>query len=176
MLDKKRIDEAKRNINAYLREGKVIKISFKDNSIKKILVDNSDESLRVAELLNKGDNSNLWTIVCSYYAMYYISKAVLYEIGYKIGEEISHKVTADALIVYVTDKLKKSLMEEYEEAKEEALELSGNKASELLDDYDREKNKRSRFQYSLTETALKGKANTSLERAKKFILEMKKIL
>src|SRR3989344_3145813 len=174
MLDKKRIDEAKRNINAYLREGKVIKISFKDNSIKKILVDNSDESLRVAELLNKGDNSNLWTIVCSYYAMYYISKAVLYEIGYKIGEEISHKVTADALIVYVTDKLKKSLMEEYEEAKEEALELSGNKANELLDDYDREKNKRSRFQYSLTETALKRKANTSLERAKKFILEMKK--
>lgn len=108
--------------------------------------------------------------------MYYISNAVLYYLGYKVGDKISHKVTADALIVYATKKLKESLLEDYEEAKSDALEISGNKAEALIEHFDFEREKRSRFQYSTSETALKSKAQTSLERAKKFVFEMKKLL
>ncbi len=176
MLDKNRIKEAQSNVTRYLSEGIIRKAQFKNPSVKKILIDNCNESLKVAELLFKNNNSNLWTIVTSYYAMYYISNAVLYNLGYKVGEQISHKVTADALLVYVREKLKQSLFEDYEEAKAEALELSGNRANELLEDFDRERSKRSRFQYTTTEIALKSKAQTSLERAKKFIAEMEKLL
>lgn len=176
MLDKERIKEAQSNVTRYLSENLIRKVEVRNPVIKKIFIGNSTESLSVAEILHRGNHSNLWVIVTSYYAMYYISNAVLYELGYKIGEQISHKVTADALIVYVMEKLKRSLLEDYEEAKEEALELSGNRAHELIEDFDKERNKRSRFQYATTETALKSKAQTSIERAKKFVLEMRRLL
>ncbi len=63
-------------------------------------------------------------------------------------------MTADALIVFVKNKLKKELLEEYEEAQEEALEIVGKKAEEIK----------------------RAKAETSLKRAKEFIFEMKKML
>ena len=133
MLDKKRIEEARNNANRYLTEKLITKVDFINPSIKQILLNNCYESLRVAELLNNGNHSNLWTIVSSYYSMYYIANAVLYEIGYKVGEQISHKVTSDALIAYAMQKLKQSLLEDYEEAKAEALEISGNKANEIME-------------------------------------------
>jgi len=176
MLDKKRINEAQSNLKRYLTEGLIKEIKIKDSRVQNILLNNCHESLKVAELLNNGNYSNLWTIVTSYYSMYYAANAVLYGIGYKVGEQISHKVTADALIVYVMSKLEVSFLEDYEEAKEEALELSKNRASELVEDFDRERSKRSRFQYSTTEMVLKSKAQTSLVRAKKFIAEMEKLL
>lgn len=176
MLDKKRIQEAQSNVRNYLADGLMKKVAMKDQVATKILLNNSHESLKIAELLDKDNHSNLWTIVTSYYAMYYIAKAVLYEFGYKVGEQISHKVTADALIVCVMPKLTASLLAEYEEAKEEALELSGNKAHEMIESFDLERDKRSRFQYSITEVVLKSKAQTSLARAKKFIAEIEKLL
>lgn len=176
MLSKERINEAKENVSQYLKEGMLKKITVKEPSVKKILVNNCNESLTVAESLSKSNISNLWVIVCSYYSMYYIANAVLYDLGYKVGDKISHKVTADTLIVYAIKKLKESFFEDYEEAKEDALEISGNKAEELIEHFDFEREKRSRFQYSISETALKSKAQTSLERAKKFVFEMKKLL
>ena len=176
MLSKERINEAKNNVSQYLKEGMLKKITIKELSIGKILVNNCDESLNVAESLSKSNMSNLWIIVCSYYSMYYIANAVLYNLGYKVGNKISHKVTADALIVYAIKKLKESLLEDYEEAKSDALEISGNKAEELIGHFDSEREKRSRIQYSTSETALKSKAQTSLERAKKFVFEMRKLL
>jgi uncharacterized protein (UPF0332 family) len=176
MLDKERIKEAKTNVENYLKEGLLKKITIKQPEVRNILVNNCKESLKVAEILFTNNYSNLWTIVCSYYSMYYMSKAVLYELRYKIGEQISHKVTADALIVYVMNKLKESLLEDYEQAREDALEISGNKASGLIENFDFERVKRSRFQYSITETAMKSKAETSLKRAKEFVLEMEKLL
>ncbi|MBS3139444.1 hypothetical protein J4479_00390 [Candidatus Woesearchaeota archaeon] len=67
-------------------------------------------------------------------------------------------------------------MKDFEEAKEEALEIIGRKADEVLLNYERELEKRSVFQYQSTEEIKRNKAETSLERAKKFIFEMKKLL
>jgi len=115
-------------------------------------------------------------IVSSYYAMYYIANAVLLKMGYKVGDKISHKVTSDALIVFVRNRLKKELIDEYENIKEDALELISSKTDTLLKSFDFEREKRSKFQYSMDEKVKKSKALTSLERAKKFVFEMKKLL
>lgn len=64
--------------------------------------------------------------------MYYIANAVLISLGYKVGDKISHKVTSDAIIVFVRNKLKKELIEEYENIKEDALELISSKTDSIL--------------------------------------------
>lgn len=120
--------------------------------------------------------SNLWVIVTSYYSMYYITNAVLYKIGYKIGSKISHKITADSLIVFIRNRLKKSLIEDYDEAKEEAFDIIGKETDAIIESFDREMEKRSFFQYETTEEIKGAKAKTSLERAKKFVFEMEKLL
>lgn len=175
MLDEKRIKEAEINVRAYLSENLLTKISNMDENIKRILIKNADESIKMADL-SLTNYSYLWTIVCSYYVMYYIAKAVLYDKNYKVGEKISHKVTADAIIVFIRNKLKVSLLEDYENVKNDALEIAGLKADEIIESLDLERNKRSRFQYSMTEEAKKSKAETSLQRAKEFAFEMKKLL
>ena len=176
MLDEKRIKGAENNVKRYLEEGLLKKIKGYNEDIFNTFKKNSEESLKVADLLSKNGLSWLWTIVCSYYSMFYIANAVIYKIGYKIGEKIAHKVTSDALIVYIRKKLKESLLEDFETAKEEALELAGIKADELIESFDFERVKRSRFQYEITEPIKKTKAETSLIRAKKFVFEMEKIL
>jgi len=141
-----------------------------------ILLRNAMESLRVAEELHQKNLSELWVIVCSYYAMYYYANAVLLKFGHKVGEKIVHKVTSDALIVYVRGKLKGSLIEEYEQTKEEALNLAGMKADLLVESFEFERNKRSLIQYKTTDIKKQSKAITSLQRAKEFAKEMDKLL
>lgn len=176
MLDEKRIKEAQGNMEGYVEDGLI----WKTKTFKKEILDtykrNYKESLDVAKKLLDENLSNLWTIVISYYSMFYMANAVLYKMGYKIGSKVSHKVTADALIVFIRNKLKKSLLEAYEEAKEEALELIGRKTDEIISDFDKELDKRSVFQYESTEEIKRAKAETSFERAKKFVLEMAKLL
>lgn len=159
----------------YLEENLLIKVKNYDENQIQILFKNCKESLIVSRLIFKEDISNLWTIVSSYYAMYYMSKAALYKMGYKVGDKISHKITADALIIFARDKLKKSLLESYEEIKEDALELAGIKADNLIENFDFERIKRSKFQYNLSKNIIKSKAETSLKRAEEFIFEIKKI-
>ncbi|MEK6983658.1 MAG: hypothetical protein AABX33_03720 [Nanoarchaeota archaeon] len=171
MLNEKRVKEAESNVKRYLEESLLWKFKMSRNEIMETYQRNYKESLDVAQNL-----SNLWVIVVSYYSMYYIANAVLYKIGYKIGSKVSHKVTADALIVFVRNKLKKELLEEYEEAKEEAMEIIGRKTDEILESFDQELEKRSIFQYESTEEIKRAKANTSLDRAKRFVFEMKKLL
>ncbi|PIN79958.1 hypothetical protein COV11_04940 [Candidatus Woesearchaeota archaeon CG10_big_fil_rev_8_21_14_0_10_30_7] len=175
MLNKDRIKEAESNVKIYLIDGLIKKVKS-DKEIEKLLLNNSRESLSVASILIEKELSALWVIVCAYYSMYYIAKAVLYSNGFKIGEKISHKVTSDSLIVYVKKILEKELIKDFETAQEEALELAGVKAEEMVYSFDRELEKRSRFQYSLTENAMQNKAKTSFERAKKFVLVMEKLL
>ena len=143
-------------------------------------IENSELSLETAQKILSLETATykpyLWIIVSSYYAMYYIANAVLLDLGYKVGDKISHKVTIDALIVFVRDKLKKELFEEYEDIKEDALELISSKADSLLQSIDYEREKRSKFQYQMDEQVKKSKALTSLERAKTFVFEMKKLL
>lgn len=175
MLDKDRLKEAETNVRSYLDEGLLKKVEF-DKQILNILLKNGKESLRVAEETYQNTISDLWVIVCSYYSMYYYANAVLLKLGYKVGEKIVHKVTSDALIVYVRGKLKESLLEEYEEIKEEALNLTGMKADLLIESFEFERNKRSLIQYRTIEMEKHSKAKISLQRAKEFTKEMEKLL
>ena len=178
MLSDKRIKEAESNVKRYLAE-RLLKKQMNETA-KEMYIENSNLSLETAQKLLSLENQTyqpyLWVIVSSYYAMYYIANAVLLKIGYKVGDKISHKVTADALIVFARDKLKKELIEEYENVKEDALELTSSKADSLLESLDFEREKRSKFQYQMDEKVKKSKALTSLERAKQFVFELKKLL
>lgn len=178
MLDQKRIKEAELNTKRYLEEDLLKKGS--SETAKVAYIKNSDLSLETAKRLLSFEEEKykpyLWVIVCSYYSMFYISNAVLLQLGYRVGEKIAHKVTSDALIVYARNKLKKELLEEYEDTKEDALELISYKVDSLLKDLDSEREKRSKFQYQMSEEVKRNKAVTSLERANQFIFEMKKLL
>ena len=178
MLSKEQIQKAESNVRQYLNDGLLKKDT--NTTAKAMYIENSEVSLQTAQkilaLESKDYSPYLWIIVTSYYSMYYIANAVLLENGYKVGDKISHKVTADALIVFVRAKLKKQLLEEYEEAKEDALELISQRTDLLLKNLDYERQKRSKFQYQMDEKAKKEKALTSLQRAKEFLFEMKKLL
>jgi uncharacterized protein (UPF0332 family) len=173
MLSEKRIKEAETNVKSYLKEGLIKKTEFNQN-IFNILKRNAQESLNVANFLNENNKSSLWIIVCSYYSMFYLANALLYKLGYKIGSKISHKVTSDALIVFARNKIKQSLLEEYEEMKDEA--LATIKSEELIEFLDYERKKRSFIQYETPEEIKMSKVKTSLERAKEFMLQISKIL
>ena len=178
MLDNERIKEAESNVRRYLEEDLIKK--QKNETAKQMYAENAELSLETAQNLLKLESNvykpYLWIIVTSYYSMYYIANAVLLQNGYKVGEKISHKVTTDALIVFVRNKLKNQLLEEYEDVKEDALDLISTKADTLLISLDYEREKRSKFQYQMDEKIKKEKALTSLERAKNFLYEMKKLL
>lgn len=174
MLDKNRIKEAENNVKSYLNEG-LLKKADSSQQVIDILLSNAKESLRVAEEINQKNLSELWVIVCSYYAMYYYANAVLLKFGYKVGDKIVHKVTSDAMIVYIRGRLKETLLEEYEETREEALNLAGIKADALIESFEFERNKRSLIQYRTKEIEKRSKAKTSLQRAKEFTKEMEEI-
>jgi uncharacterized protein (UPF0332 family) len=175
MLDKKRIQEAEDGVRSYLNEGLLRKTAM-DKQVMDILLRNAKESLRVAEEIHRQNLSELWVIVCSYYTMYYYANAVLVKFGYKVGDKIVHKVTADALIVYVRGELKESLIEEYEQTKEEAMNLAGIKADSLIENFDFERSKRGTIQYKTIEIEKRSKAETSLKRTKEFAKEMEKLI
>jgi uncharacterized protein (UPF0332 family) len=178
MLDEKRVKEAETNVKQYLQEGLLKKMQNETALI--MYKENSDVSLETAKKLLSMESDtykpHLWVIVTSYYSMYYIANSVLLKLGYKVGENISHKVTSDALIVFARNKLKNELLEGYEDLKDDALELISSKADDILRSLDLEREKRGRFQYRMDEKAKKEKAITSLERAKTFTFEMKKLM
>ncbi len=178
MIDERRIKEAESNVRQYLNEGLLKKAT--NETAKQMYVENSNLSLETAQKLLSLETEKykpyLWIIVSSYYAMYYIANAVLLNIGYKVGDKISHKVTSDALIVFAREKLKKELLEEYEDSKENAQDLISSKTDSLLQSLDLEREKRSKFQYRTDESIKKAKALTSLSRAKDFVFETKKLI
>jgi uncharacterized protein (UPF0332 family) len=173
MLDKVRIKEAETSVRDYLQSGMLKKHQFREEIIS-VLLNNANDSIEIAEFLTDNKKSDLWVIVTSYYSMFYMANAVLFKLGYKVGDKMPHKITADALIVFVRNKLTKRLLEEYEEAQNEA--LPGIKADTLLDEFDMERAKRGRLQYETTAIEKHSKAVTSLKRAKNFIFEMEKLL
>ena len=145
MLSKERIKEAERNVISYLEDGLLKEVAV-DQKVLNVILQNAKESIKVAEEINQQNLSDLWVIVCSYYAMFYCANAVLLKFGYKVGEKIVHKVTADAIIIYVRGKLKETFIEEYENMKEEALNLAGIKTDNLIESLDFERKKRSIIQ------------------------------
>ncbi|MBU4502304.1 MAG: hypothetical protein KKA79_06915 [Nanoarchaeota archaeon] len=112
MLDKRRIKQAQKNLSIYIEDRLIRKTKETREKILETYKRNCRESLEVAEKLLKEDVSYLWVIVGSYYSMYYITNAVLYHMGYKVGDKIVHKVTSEALIVLIKDKLKKKMLED----------------------------------------------------------------
>ena len=171
MLENERIKEAETNVRGYLHENLIKKENFKP-IVYDTYMRNHRESLLLAKKIFEEKSSCLWTIVISYYSMFYIANAILYKLGYKIGSKVAHKVTSDALIIFVRNKIKDQLIEDYDLASSEALQISDN----LLQSYDLELGKRSRFQYEFTEEIKIAKAETSLKRAQEFSKEMEKLL
>src|SRR3989338_7312444 len=175
MIDANKKKEAKQNFDKYLQDGLIKK--EKNETARQMYIKNTEQSLNLAEeCMNSELRPYLWVVVISYYSMFYIANAVLLQLCYKTGSKVVHKVTSDALIVLVMDKIRKGLMEEYEDAKEDALEIAYVKSEELMTFYALELDKRSRFQYDMTESIHEQKAKTSLKRAREFMLEMKKLL
>lgn len=105
-----------------------------------------------------------------------MANAILYKMGYKVGDRISHKVTSDALIVFIRNKLEQKYLADFEEAKEEALDVTKLKANVLVESFEFERIKRSKFQYNMTESVKTSKARTSLDRSKRFLFEIEKLL
>lgn len=175
MIYNEKKKEAKSNFDKYLQDGLIKK--EKNETARAMYIKNAELSLHLAEeCMESALRPYLWVVVISYYSMFYIANAVLLHLGYKIRDKIVHKVTNDALIVLVMDKIKKGLLEEYEDAKEDALEIASIRSEELMAFYTQEMDKRSRFQYNMTESIQEQKARTSLKRAREFMLEMQKLL
>ena len=174
MLDDEAIKRAESRVRKYLRD-EGLKKKDQNKFIINALKNNSEESLRVADLLYDEEISFLWVIVCSYYSMFYMANAMLSKLGYKVGDHNPHKITSDALIVFVRNKLKRKLLEDYDEAKSEAFEL--NKLSdEIIESLELERIKRNNFQYTMTDEILKSKSKISLDRAKRFINEIEQLM
>jgi uncharacterized protein (UPF0332 family) len=171
-MDEKRVKIAEQNFRNYLDEGKIIQTKNFDNLIYKTYLRNSFESLNAANQLFQNKTSSLWVVVTSYYSMFYIACAYLYKLGYKSKGEIVHQVVNESLIVQARHKIKNHLLENYSEEMEKALSI----ADQHLENYEREKGKRSEFQYETTEIVKESKAKTSLDRAKEFVELIRGIL
>lgn len=175
MIDEKRKKEAQENFARYLEEGLLKK--EQNELAKSKYLENAEISLKTAHELMQGSlRPHLWVIVTSYYSMFYMANAVLLQYGYKTQDKIVHKVTSDALIVLVLDRLKKELLEEYEHLQQDALEIADAKSESLIEGYSLELGKRSRFQYNMLEETKESKAQTSLKRASEFVFALKKLL
>lgn len=170
-MDEKRIKQAEDNFRRYLKDNLIKKSNFQE-LIYQTYLNNSFESLKVAEELFKNKTSPLWVVVSSYYSMFYIANAYIYKKGYKASHEIVHQVINEVLIVLARHDLEKHFLEEYEEEKLKALSASQN----LLDIYEFEKLKRSEFQYETTGEIKESKSKTSLERAKNFVAVIRQII
>jgi uncharacterized protein (UPF0332 family) len=201
VIEKKRIEEAQRNAKQYIDEG-LLKVKDKDAPrFVGFFMKNAESSLQTASMLQEISDqqglkvtlkvssdfeSYLWVIVSSYYSMFYAATALLASQGIRATGQIVHKVTGDALIhFFVSNEKLAKLLEQYEEAQAVGLELIGReelmksmqkKADELIVAYESERKKRSKFQYDIGVQAKRGYAQTSLERAKEFVFEIRKIL
>lgn len=173
MLGKDIVEKAESNVRGYLEDKLLTKVT-PQKKVLDIFIKNADESLILAEDILKNNMSDLWVIVTSYYSMFYIANAVLYKRGVKVGDTSAHAVTANSLIVYVKDSLKKSLLEEFTEAMNDAQITM--KTESLIKCYFQEKKKRGIFQYNMTSELKKSKAETSFKRAKEFVFALKKLL
>ncbi len=192
MLGDKQLEEAKNNAIKSINNGKIIKT--KESKYIDFFIKNSKDSLDSAKILleisvNKkardylglpNFNGFLWVINSSYYSMFYMARALLESIGVKIKtEESVHFLVFNALVYYFysNGKLERHFIEDFENAQQESSQILGKeKAKEMISDYSNEKEKRSKFTYEIGEIAMKAKAETSLERAKKFNEEIRKML
>lgn len=192
MIENKKLKEAETRVKHYLNEG-VIKTKQKAEFTDFFLT-NAEKSLSSAnalyDLSTNKDTQNktgyinfdglLWVVNACYYSMFYMARALLENEGIKIKSDLSvHAITFDAIITffYLNSRLQKKMIEDFVDAKEEASELLGKqKADQLIEDYFWERGKRATFTYNTKEIVIKAKAKTSIERAKRFNQEIKKMI
>lgn len=192
MLDDKKLKEVQSRVKNYISDG-IIKTKGKKEFVD-FFFNNARNSLNSANALfdlstdkNMQEKTGyndfdglLWVINASYYSMFYMARALLENEGIKIRSDLSiHARTFDAVVYffYLTGKLQKKFVEDFVEAKEEAAELLGKqKADKLIEEYFFEKGKRSTFTYETGTTVIQSKAQTSLERARRFNNEIRKMI
>ncbi len=192
MLDERRIREIRQNMETFIKSGIIKK--EKEKKFVQFFLTNAKNSLNVSNLLYNismsenlkndlgfpGFNGFLWVINSSYYSMFYMARALLENEGIKVKTAMSiHSIVFDALVYYfyLRGKIEKRMIEEFEEANEEAAEILGKERSkELIEEYYYEKRKRAVFTYDMGKIAMENKARTSLERSKRFNEEIRKII
>ncbi len=192
MLDEKKVKESKKRIEQWLASGDIVK--EKTGKFSAFFLKNAQDSLDTAKLLYtistspelqkttgfSDFNGFLWVINSSYYSMFYMVRALLESTGVKIKTDYSvHMVAYDTFITYfyATGKIEKQFIEEFQEASIEAQESLGKeKAKVLMEEYSLEREKRSRFTYEMGEIAMQNKAQSSLDRAKRFNETIRKMM
>ncbi|HLD10672.1 MAG TPA: hypothetical protein VJB89_01200 [Candidatus Nanoarchaeia archaeon] len=192
MLDEKKIKEVKLRIEQLVKKGDIIK--EKEGKFIEFFLDNSKNSFNSAKLLLEVSSNSklkdslgypdfnclLWVINASYYSMFYMARALLENNGIKIKVDLSiHSLVFDSLTYYfyITGKLEKKFIEEFKEAELESYELLGkDKAKEIMEDYLNEKDKRGKFTYEMGEIVMIVKAKTSINRARRFNEEIRKLI
>jgi len=115
--------------------------------------------------------------------MFYSATALLAKYNHRLKvDQGSHPLTYHALIYYFLDndkKLTKHILEQYKQAEEEASELlqtAEQKAREQVEQLKFELSKRREFTYEMGKIAEKGKAQTSINRAKEFLALVKELI
>ena len=192
MLDDKKLKQSQSRVKQYLDDGTIK--TKQEKEFVDFFLSNAEKSLNSANALydlstdydmqKKTGYFNfdgfLWVVNACYYSMFYMARALLEHEGIKLKSDLPvHSLTFDAIInfFYLNNKLQKRLIEDFAESLEEASEILGKqKADSLIEDYFWEKGKRATFTYNTKETVIKAKAKTSIERAKKFNEEIKKII
>jgi uncharacterized protein (UPF0332 family) len=185
MLDEKKIDQSSKIIRELITTGKIVKPKI---GVVDFFLNQSHRTLVIAERLLKlydeeDLDTHLWAINTSYYAMFFQATALLAFYNHKIETEQGiHKLTFHALVHYFIkedNKLKKQLVEEYQDAVKDAeslLQIGENKVQELILDFNSEQIKRKTFTYTTEENAERTKALISFQRAKNFVGEIDKVI
>jgi uncharacterized protein (UPF0332 family) len=185
MLDEQRIEQSSKIIREMIGAGKITKPKL---GLVEFFLNQSHRTLAVAERLlrlyeEEKLDTHLWVINTSYYAMFFQATALLAGFNHKIeAEQGIHKLTFHALVHYFVkedNKLRKQLVEEYQDAVKDAealLQLGENKVQGLIMDFDSELLKRKTFTYTTEDNAERNKALTSFWRAKNFVGELDKVM
>lgn len=185
MLDEKSIQQSSNIIKELISEDKIVAPNLKTRDF---FLKQSEKTLLVAQKLlelqvKEQIDTNLWIINTSYYSMFFAATSLLAHYNKKLNiSQGVHKATYHALVHYFVkedNKLKRQLAEEYAKAvndAEQILQIGEEKIKELVTNFDFELAKRKTFTYEIEEDASKNKAITSLERAKNFVAEVKKII
>ena len=130
----------------------------------------NDEKIKPELGLQENDSFFDWAIVSSYYAMFYITHALLATINIRILRIRVHEATIYALAKYfiINKELEDRLFFLYEDAEK--------RAEELFTTLSEEKKKRGSFTYERLPKANKQPAKESIENAAQFIRDIESIL
>lgn len=187
MLDDKQRRISRSVITQLIKENKIVRpqkdvsLFFIGKAINSLQV--SRKLLEISESADQELNCFMWVINTSYYSMFFAATSLLAHFGHKIDTEVGiHRITFHAMVYYFLlddKKLQKHFIEQYKDAYDDAeqlLQISEDRAVELLENFNLERAKRHEFTYEMGMIAERSKAKTSLKRAEEFLAEVRKIV